>query len=119
MKVSEKFSRHEFACKCGGDCGHIAVDVMLLDILQKIRVYFGQRIKITSGNRCPAHNARAGGSQNSQHMKGTAADIQVAETQPEAVADYAESIMGNYGGVGRYKTFTHIDVREKKARWRA
>lgn len=119
MKVSENFTRDEFACKCGNNCGHITVDVVLLDILQKIRSHFGQRIKITSANRCPAHNAHIGGAVDSQHMKGTAADIQVADTMPESVADYAETLLPNWGGIGRYKTFTHIDVRKNKARWRA
>jgi uncharacterized protein YcbK (DUF882 family) len=118
MKVSENFNRDEFACKCGL-CERIAVDAVLLDILQKIRSHFGQRVKITSANRCPMHNAHVGGDPNSRHMVGIAADIQVAETLPEAVADYAETLLNNWGGIGRYKTFTHIDVRADKARWRA
>jgi len=47
-----------------------------------------------------------------------AADITVTGVDPEKVADYAEELLGNTGGVGRYDSFTHIDVREKKSRWR-
>lgn len=31
--------------------------------------------------------------------------------------DLAEDILDGKGGLGRYATFTHIDVRKGKARW--
>ena len=34
------------------------------------------------------------------------------------MADYAEQLLGDHGGVGRYGTFTHIDVRADKSRWK-
>ena len=43
-------------------------------ILQPIRDKFGT-IAINSGYRCPEVNAEVGGSRNSQHMRGEAADI--------------------------------------------
>jgi uncharacterized protein YcbK (DUF882 family) len=56
-----------------------------------------------------------GGARGSQHLYGRAADIVVKGVKPSVVADYCEAI--GMGGIGRYTTFTHIDVRDKKARW--
>ena len=48
---------------------------------------------ITSGYRTASHNTKVGGSRSSQHLLGRAADIQVQDTDPLAVAAYAESLM--------------------------
>jgi uncharacterized protein YcbK (DUF882 family) len=48
-------------------------------------------------------------------MYNTAADIQVS-VAPAAVANAAETIFGD-GGLGRYSSFTHVDVRGYHARW--
>ena len=47
-------------------------------------------------------------------LYGLAADIVVTAGK---VADYAETLLPNTGGIGRYKGFTHVDVRKKKSRW--
>jgi hypothetical protein len=41
----------------------------------------------------------------------------VVGVKPEDVADYVELLMPNTGGIGRYKDFTHIDVRNTKSRF--
>ena len=51
------------------------------------------------------------------HCYGTAADIVVKGQKPAAVAAYARKIMPDWGGVGIYGSFTHIDIREQKADW--
>ena len=104
--LSPHFDREEFACKCG--CGYDTVDHRLLEALEAIRVHFGKPVKVTSGCRCEAHNGAVGGSKNSQHKKGRAADIQVASTDPARVQDFAEDLGMS---VGRYGTFTHVDSR--------
>jgi uncharacterized protein YcbK (DUF882 family) len=48
---------------------------------------------------------------------GRAADIKVTGVTPKKVAEYAETLLPNTGGIGIYSNFTHIDVRSKKARW--
>ena len=73
--LSEHFSREEMACKCG--CGLDTVDAELLSLLEKIRAHFDRPITINSGCRCEAHNRAVGGSKNSQHLIGRAADIVV------------------------------------------
>lgn len=114
-QVSKHFKRHEFACKCG--CGFDTVDAETLAALETIRMHFNAPVIITSGCRCPAHNARVGGAANSQHVLARAADIKVRGVAPRAVADFVERSMGNVS-VGRYATFTHVDTRSGRAvRW--
>ena len=112
--VSKNFSRKEFACKCG--CGFDTVDHRLIHFLEMIRERFGAPVTVNSGCRCSTYNMKVGGSLNSQHKLGRAADIVVDGVPPDAVADYAESI--GAPGVGRYATFTHIDSRNTVSRWR-
>lgn len=107
------FKREEFECDCG--CGFNTVDFELFRHLEYIRKYFNAPVVVTSGCRCAAHNAAVGGSQNSQHLYGRAADIIVSMVPAELVAELAEEM--GLGGVGRYKNFTHIDTRVGKARW--
>ena len=115
IKLSLNFRVKEFACKDGSD--PVFIDTELVEILQKIRNHFGAPITITSAYRTPTHNKVCGGELYSQHLYGRASDIKVQGIAPSKVADYAEKLLAN-GGVGRYKTFTHIDVRGTKARWR-
>lgn len=105
--ISKHFSRSEFTCKCG--CGLNTVDTQLLMFLEKIRAYFNKPVIINSGCRCTEYNRKVGGAKKSQHLIGRAADITVGSVSPQDVADYAESI--GVPGIGRYKTFTHIDSR--------
>ena len=113
------FKKEEFRCKCGKYCNGYPVEPSeeLVSVLEKIRKYFGKPVIVNSGIRCATHNANVGGANASQHMKGTAADIVVKGIDPERVAKYAETLLPKTGGIGRYKTFTHIDVRPVMARW--
>ena len=106
--LSPHFGRSEFACKCG--CGFDTVDTELLRILENIRGYFDKPVYITSACRCIAHNEAEGGTNNSQHLKGRAADVIVKGVEPDDVAAFLETIL-LHGGVGRYSTFTHVDCR--------
>ena len=120
--LAPHFRVREFRCKDGSD--EILVDEALVLLLQCIREHFGKAVTITSGYRTPTHNAKVGGSKSSQHLLGRAADIQVAGTSVEDVASYAESLLHNWGGVGRYpvkagraKGWVHVDTRPNKSRW--
>ncbi len=115
-KLSPHFRVREFRCKDGTDPIFVAPD--LVKTLEKIRVHFGRAVIINSAYRTTSHNSSVGGKPQSQHLYGTAADIKIEGVPPEKVAAYARSIMPTSGGVGRYNTFTHVDVREKKSDWR-
>lgn len=115
-KVSNNFRVREFACADGSD--PIFIDSELVNILQKIRSHFGKSITITSAYRTPTHNKAVGGELYSQHLYGKASDIKVSGVSPKKVAAYAETLLKNKGGIGTYSTFTHIDVRGTKARWK-
>lgn len=111
--ISEHFKRSEFACQC--ECGFDAVDAELLRILENIRHHFMRPVVITSGCRCANHNYKVGGSKNSQHVLGKAADIKVKDVDPKQVYDYLDS--NHTGGLGLYSSWVHVDVRGSKARW--
>lgn len=115
-KVSTNFRVKEFACTDGSD--PIFIDSDLVTILQKIRTHFGKSVTITSAYRTPGKNKAVGGTTYSQHLYGKAADIKVNGVSPKKVAAYAETLLKNKGGIGTYSTFTHIDVRTTKARWK-
>ena len=112
----------EFRCKDGSD--PIFIDDELVTLLQKIRDHFGKSVTITSAYRTAAHNKAVKGATYSQHCYGKAADIRVQGVGVEAVAAYAETLLPNRGGVGRYpvkagraKGWVHVDTRPNKSRW--
>lgn len=115
-ELSRYFSREEFACKCG--CGYNAVDAVLLDVLMEVRRNYDAPVTITSGCRCDEHNRFVDGAEESKHLLGIAADIQVKGVDPERVADHLNHRYPGMYGIGRYCSWTHVDVREHAARWR-
>lgn len=115
-KLSANFKVKEFACSDGSD--PVFIDSDLVNVLQKIRSHFGKSVTITSAYRTPAKNKAVGGQTYSQHLYGRAADIKVKGVAPSKVSAYAEKLLPNKGGIGTYGTFTHIDVRSAKARWK-
>lgn len=114
-RVSAHFRVREFRCRDGSDAVFISPE--LVEVLEKIRAHFGRAVVINSAYRTPEHNAEEGGSPTSQHLYGLAADIRVNGVAPSTVAKYARSILPDHGGVGRYRNFTHVDVRSTVANW--
>ena len=113
--LSENFKESELACKGTGQLPAQGMDPKLIELLEHIRAHFGKPIVINSGYRSPAHNAKVGGAKNSYHVKGMAADIVVRGVPARVVHAYLNET--HYGGVGKYSRFTHVDVRDGKARW--
>ncbi len=110
--VSEHFSRHEFACKCG--CGFQAVDTELIDIAELTRKIIGP-FTPDSVCRCVEHNKAVGGEPGSKHIFAMAMDIQTDE--PETLYEFFDSEFPGSHGLGIYDWGIHIDVRPEKARW--
>jgi uncharacterized protein YcbK (DUF882 family) len=115
-KLSANFKVREFACSDGTDV--IFISEGLVAVLQQIRSHFGKPVTINSAYRTVAKNRAVGGATYSQHLYGLAADITVKGVAPKDVAAYAETLLPNTGGIGIYSTFTHIDVRAVKSRWK-
>ena len=115
--LSPNFLVREFACKDGTD--PVFVDSELVALLQDIRDHFGRPVVISSAYRTAAHNKAVGGAAYSQHQYGRAADIHISGVGVDELADYAETLLEDRGGIGRYhkKGFVHLDVRETKSRW--
>lgn len=112
--LNKYFKRSEFACRCG--CGTSTVDAELLAVITDVREKFGP-VAINSGHRCVAHNAKEKGAKNSVHLTGKAADIRVIGVAAGNIQLYLEGKYPDKYGIGRYNSFTHIDVRDGKARW--
>ena len=112
-ELSEHFKANEFQCKDKTEGLLVATE--LIEKLEKIREHFNAPVIVNSGYRTPSWNSKVGGTQNSYHCKGMAADIVVKGHNSREVSKYADSIM-EQGGVIRYTNFTHIDVREEKYR---
>ena len=97
----------------------VKVDERLLTLLENIRNHVGKPVHLNSGYRSPEYNATLkNASPRSQHCNGKAADIWVEGVTPKQIADIAECYLGSFGGIGIYKTFTHVDVRTSCARWK-
>ena len=64
------------------------------------------------------------GSKKSQHKLGKAADIVVHSFSPDEVFDIVQNLRRNpmlkgviFQGLGRYDTFTHLDIRNNYTVW--
>lgn len=73
----------------------------------------GRPLRIVSGYRCPVHNAAVRGAPDSQHMYGTAADLELGAV----LAADAEAV--GFQGIGSAgKWARHVDCRDgPRARW--
>lgn len=83
------------------------------NVLDPAREKLGMPIKVNSGYRCPLKNKAVGGVENSQHLRGEAADIVPVATGSQA----RETLMklahilvhnGNYDQIILYPTFIHV-----------
>lgn len=123
MKLTKNFDREEFECTDGSE---MPIDVQLniaeLAVqLEIIRSHFNAPVHINSAYRSLEYNRSIGSNDSSQHVLGRAADITIKGVSPDDVADAIEFLittgMLKEGGVGRYNTFTHYDIRGERARW--
>ncbi len=102
-------------CKDGNNKAKL--DMRLVELLQKLRDKVGRPITVHSGYRTPEYNQKVGGVRDSQHIKGTAADISIKGMSVYSIAEMAEQI--GFDGIGIYEKqgFVHVDVRGYEARW--
>lgn len=107
------FEYGEFACKCCGRLCPEGMNTKLLEALDDLREKWGDCVMVSSGYRCPAHNAEVGGVPNSQHVQGTAADVYVVSGNYDDFYNLAVS-MKRFDGIGHYPAseFVHLDMRD-------
>ena len=121
--MTKNFKKSEFDCKCGCEMPNdVFINIQkLANQLQYVREFLDLPINLTNGYRCPTHNKAVGGVKNSQHVLGKAADIKIKGLTPQEVAVILDRLTTDgeilQGGIGIYNTFTHFDIRGKKARW--
>lgn len=93
----------------------------LADNLHVLRKTIDSAIIINSGYRTNAENKAVGGSPGSKHLIGQAADFHCIDHTPEELHKIVEDLikMGKMkeGGLGKYATHLHYDIRGTKARW--
>lgn len=112
IKIARHFYLYEFACPC---CNRVILHSDLLKRLVSLRISVNRPVYINSGYRCQEENKRAGGTKNSYHLLGMAADIRVTGMNPRDLAIYAEG--AGFLGIGIYADFCHLDVRPGKYFW--
>lgn len=107
------FTREEFRCKCGGKhCGGFPAEPeeKLVRLAQRVREHFGRPVTVSSGLRCPAHNARVGGVANSRHLSGKAMDFCVSGYSAEAVLSFVRRQPDIRYAYAIDHNFIHMDV---------
>jgi hypothetical protein len=80
------------------------------EVLDPLREAYGKPIRVNSGYRCPRLNTFVGGSLNSQHMRGEAADIQPVVGN-EGDLDFLARLLianGKFDQLILYPTFIHV-----------
>lgn len=96
------FSRKEFACKCGRYCDGYPAQMHrgVVELADRAREELKGAGFVSSGLRCPQHNANVGGVSDSRHLSGKAIDLRIegksakqtlawAQKQPDVRYAYA------------------------------
>jgi uncharacterized protein YcbK (DUF882 family) len=125
--TSRWFHIAEMACHDGTPYPAGWVDERLAPLfatLDVIRGAWGGPLRVVSGYRTPAWNARVGGAGASQHMEGRAVDVAplcAAHVMAEQCRDLHARVLRLIttgalplaGGLGLYPGWIHVDVRRK------
>ena len=79
-------------------------------VLDPLREAYGRPIHVNSGYRCPRLNRLVGGSPNSQHMRGEAADIRPVVGNEADLPELARLLIdnGKFDQLIIYPTFIHV-----------
>jgi hypothetical protein len=115
----EELTASETAARHGIDNtpGPIAMQNLtrLANFLEEVRKVLGKPIMINSAYRGPEVNKHVGGSKNSQHMVGCAADIRVPGMSPDAVCKAIIASELQYDQLIReFDSWTHISITNEE-----
>jgi uncharacterized protein YcbK (DUF882 family) len=114
--LSAHFTKEEMACRC---CGDLKIEERLLSGLETLRKIANAAIVVQDAYRCPKHNEEVGGTADSEHTRGLAADVRIPGLSLQEMYDLARKVPEfENGGIGAYDGgFLHLDVRDHRARW--
>lgn len=107
------FNREEFRCKCGGKyCNGFPAEPQekLLRVADQVREHFGNPMTVSSGVRCPTHNANVGGVSNSRHLSGKAMDFCVSGFSAAMVLPYVQQQKNIRYAYAIDRDFVHMDI---------
>jgi lysozyme len=86
-------------------------------VADEARHRLGRPLRINSAYRNAAYNRAIGGASASIHMRGGALDLSGSPVTLRRILREMRDEGLFKGGIGRYPTFTHVDVRGKNVDW--
>jgi hypothetical protein len=86
-------------------------------VADEARHRLGKPLRINSAYRSPAYNRAISGASASIHVRGGALDLSGSPATLHKILTQMRAEGLFRGGIGRYKTFCHVDVRGKNADW--
>lgn len=85
------------------------IDQVLVIALERLESRLGYNLTLSSGYRCPACNAAAGGVKNSSHVRGLAVDI-LASSSADRYHLLCCAIEQGFTRIGVGRNFIHLDI---------
>ncbi len=89
----------------------------VVKVADEARHRLGKPLRINSAYRSPAYNRAISGASRSVHVQGGALDLAGSPATLHRILTQLRKEGFFKGGIGRYKTFTHVDVRGRDADW--
>ena len=89
----------------------------VVKVADEARHRIGRPLRINSAYRSPAYNRAISGASKSVHVQGGALDLSGSPATLHKILTQMRAEGLFRGGIGRYKTFTHVDVRGRDADW--
>jgi hypothetical protein len=86
-------------------------------VADEARHRLGKPLRINSAYRSPAYNRAISGASASIHVRGGALDLSGSPATLHKILTQMRKEGVFKGGIGKYRTFVHVDVRGKNADW--
>jgi uncharacterized protein YcbK (DUF882 family) len=129
-RLSEHFTVEEFDCRDGSKVAerdYKSLEYLCRQYLEPLRRKYGS-VRINSGFRTKAYNAKIGGASKSYHIytdhdgNDQAADVHCQQGSPRDWHRTLNAIRtakrNGRGGLGLYDSFVHVDLRDYKSDWK-